>query len=114
MSEFIDTTAPSYNGGVVKKPGDLPHGLLTPPERVRQVLANEKAKQPHVQCAPGFEEKLLNEWTLQYYFEYQTDQVLYRQTPAGPEVLAVGFEEIFARTKGMDPEAMQGLSLWMS
>jgi hypothetical protein len=38
--------------------------------------------------------------------------VLYRQTPEGPEVLAVGFDEIFARTQGMNPEAMKDLETW--
>jgi hypothetical protein len=39
--------------------------------------------------------------------------VLYRQTPAGPEVLAVDFGEIAALTDGMRAEKMAGLKTWM-
>src|SRR5438477_5091939 len=97
-SPFIDRTAPSLQGTHPKLPRDLPHGLLAPPEKVREILAREKARfAPHA-FSPEMEERLLCEWTLQYYFDYLGHEVLYRQTPGGPEVLAVGFEEVFART----------------
>ena len=110
-SQFIDLNAPSLQGGLPKLPKDLPHGLIAPPERVRELIEKERAKHaPEVFAR--HEERLMNEWTLQYYFDYLGHEVLYRITPQGPEVLAVGFEEIFARTNGYDPEAMQGLKTW--
>ena len=84
-----------------------------PPERVRELVANEKAKFPSQIFTPQAEERLLNDWTLQFYFDYLGHEVLYRQTSEGPEVLAVGFAEIFARTNGMDPETMKGLNTWV-
>ncbi len=112
-SQFIDYTAPSLQGPLPKRPEDLPHGLITPPDRVRELVAKEKAKFSPQEFTPAWEERLLNEWTIQYYFDYLGYEVLYRQTPEGPEVLAVGFDEIFARTNGRDSEAFKGLRTWM-
>jgi hypothetical protein len=111
-NDFIDLNAPSLQGGMHRLPQDLPHGLITPPERVRELIEKERAKHPPEVFA-RFEERLLNEWTLQHHFDYLGHEVLYRITPQGPEVLAVGFEEIFARTNGKDPEAMKGLKTWL-
>jgi hypothetical protein len=112
MSDLIDWNAPSLRGGLPRLPRELPHGLLTPPPEVRALIEKERARHPPEAFAKG-EERLLNEWTLQYYFDYLGHEVLYRPTPQGPEVLAVGFDEIFARTNGMAPKAMQGLKTWM-
>jgi hypothetical protein len=113
MAIIIDHNAPSLQGKLPKYPQDLPHGFITPPERVRELVAKEKAKFLPEICTPEAEERILNEWTLQYYFDYLGYEVLYRRTPQGPEVLAVGFDEIFTRTKGMNPEEMKGLTTWM-
>jgi hypothetical protein len=112
-SDFIDYTAPSLQGKLPKRPEDLPRGLLTPPERVRELIDKERAKHPPEMFA-RHEERLLNEWTIAYYFDYLGYDVLYRPTPQGPEVLAVGFDEIFARTEGLKPENMTGLKTWMA
>ena len=45
------------------------------------------------------EERTLNQWTLGYFFDYLGHEVIYRQTPAGPEVLAVGEEEVIQLTR---------------
>ena len=108
-SNFIDQTAPS----LLKLPHELPHGLIKPPEKVHELLAKEKAKHPPEVFTPAEEERVLNDWTLQYYFDYLGYEVLYRQTPNGPEVLAVDFNEIAARTDGMKAENMTGLKIWM-
>jgi hypothetical protein len=110
---FIDHTAPSLQGPLPRRPEELPHGLVVPPERARELVAKEKIKSSPEVFTSEAEERLLSEWTLQYYFDYLGYEVLYRQTPAGPEVLAVGFDEIFAHTRGMDPEAMKGLKTWV-
>ena len=52
----------------------------------------------------------LNDHTLNYYFDYFGHEVSYRETPQGPEVLAVGDEEILALTGGMSLE--EQLKLW--
>jgi hypothetical protein len=112
VSSFIDGNAPSLQGKQPKLPGDLPHGLITPPQLVLDFLEKERAKHPP-ETFDRSRERLLNLWTLGYYFDYLGYEVLYRQTPEGPEVLAVGFEEIMARTNGYDPEAMKGLKTWV-
>ncbi len=55
----------------------------------------------------------MNEWTLQYYFDYLGHEVLYRITPQGPEVLAVGFDEVLAFTKDMPLDERLKLETWM-
>jgi hypothetical protein len=61
-SNIIDYTAPSLQG---KLPRDLPHGLITPPEKVRELIEQERARHPPEAFARA-EARLLNEWTLQY------------------------------------------------
>jgi hypothetical protein len=111
-SDFIDWNAPSLQGKLPKLPQELPHGLITPPQWVREQIEKERAKHP-TEISARVEEQLLNEWTLCYYFDYLGYEVVYRPTPAGPEVLAVGFDEIMARTNRKDPEAMKSLETWI-
>jgi hypothetical protein len=92
-NDFIDHTAPSLQRSLLKRPEDLPHGLLAVPAKVRELIEEERPKHLPEAFAKA-EERLLNDWTLQYYFDYLGHEVLYRATPKGPEVLAVGFEEI--------------------
>jgi hypothetical protein len=112
-SNFIDLQAPSLQGTGPKLPRDLPHGLMPPPERVRELLAGEKARHPPESFSPQTEQRLLNDWTLQYYFDRLGYEVLYRPTPEGPEVLAVGFDEIVALRKGLALEEQLRLQTWL-
>jgi hypothetical protein len=110
-NEIIDWDAPSLQGGYPRRPEDLPHGLLRPPAKVLEMIEGERPKhQP--KAFAGAEMQLTNEWTLQYYFEYLDHEVLYRSTGEGPEVLAVGDEEISALTDGRRLEKMTGLKTW--
>lgn len=111
-SEFIDQSAPSLQGPP-KQPQDLPHGLVEPPDRVREIVDGEKAKFPPEIFTPEAEERLTNDLTLQYYFDYLGYEVLYRSTPQGPEVLAVGYDEILALTNGMSLEERLKLKSWL-
>jgi hypothetical protein len=62
-SDFIDWTAPSLQGKLPQEPADLPRGLITPPEKVRELVEKERAKHPP-EAFDRAEERLLNEWTL--------------------------------------------------
>ncbi len=59
---------------------DLPHGLLTPPPQVRELIEQERARIP-VEAFATAEERLLNEWTVGFYFDGLCQEVLYRATP---------------------------------
>ena len=109
--QFIDFTAPSLQGKLPKLPQDLPHGPIAPPPLVLELIEKERAKHPPEVFARS-EEWFLNDWTLQYYFDYLGHEVLYRATPQGPEVLAVGFDEIRAMTKDMPLEEQLKLETW--
>jgi hypothetical protein len=93
-----------------KPPAELPHGLLPVPAEVRQLVEAERAKRP------GYSDEAwrrsMNLWAVTWYYDGLGQEVLYRETPQGPEVLAVGFEEIRALTDGMKPEKMAGLQTY--
>jgi hypothetical protein len=112
-SYIIDWSAPSLQGGYPRAPETLPRGLISPPDVVRELLAKEKAKhRPEIFDAAA-EERILNEWTLDYYFDYLDHEVIYRQTPDGPDVLAVGDEEVIRLKKTMPLEEQLKLEIWM-
>ena len=111
--QFMDLNAPSLQGGLFRKPEDLPHGKIVPPDLVRETVAQQKAKFPPEIYTPEAEERDLNQFTLQYYFDYLGHEVLFRSTPEGPEVLAVGFDEILALTRKIGPDERQALQTWM-
>jgi hypothetical protein len=110
-SEFIDPNAPSLRGGFPRDPKDLPHGFIPPPQEVREALAREFAK--HSNLSQESKERTLIYWTLAYYFDYLCHEVLYRPTPEGPDVVAVGFDEIFAFRKGMPLEEQLKFKKWL-
>ena len=95
-----------------KPPEELPHGLLTVPAEVRELVGMERAKlRPEVFEAAR--ETLLNDWTVGWYFENLCQRVVYRPTPQGPEVVAVGFEEVFALRKTMPAEEQRKLKEYL-
>jgi hypothetical protein len=94
-------------------PQDMPHGLITPPDLIRKWVAEEKAKFPAHLFDAEQEQRSLNDLTLQFYFESFNYDVLYRSTPDGPEVMAVGHEEIHAFTKDMPLEEQYRFNIWM-
>jgi hypothetical protein len=100
LSFPIQNAAQSLRG---KPPADLPHGLLTPPREVRDLIEQERQKH-RPEAFAGAEERLLNDWTVGWYFDDLCQQVLYRQTPQGPEVLAVGLDEVLALRRAMPAE----------
>jgi hypothetical protein len=112
MSQFLDHTAPALQGTPPRRPAELPHGLLTPPDWVRQLVEEERAKHP-ADVFARHEERLLNERTIGYYFDGLCQEVLYRPTPQGPEVLAVGWDEVHAVKTALPPERLQGLKTFL-
>jgi hypothetical protein len=83
-----------------KPPEELPHGLLTIPPEVRELVEMERAKhRPEVFEAN--QRTFLNDWTVSWYFQNLYQEVTYRQTPEGPEVLAVGFDEALALQRAL-------------
>jgi hypothetical protein len=54
----------------------------------------------------------LNDWTVHWYFDGPGQEVLYRSTPEGPEVVAVGSDEIRTLTDGRKAEKMAGLKTY--
>jgi hypothetical protein len=80
-----------------------PKGLLPVPPEVEAVIAKEEARllyEKGVVPTPAARRRMLDSLTLQYY--YEGFYVAYRPTPQGPEVLAVGHEEIGQLLRGLD------------
>jgi len=78
-----------------KPPEELPHGLITPPKEVREVIEEERQKHPPEVFARE-ELGVLNDWTVDFFFDGLGHEVIYRPTPDGPEVIAVGYDEVSA------------------
>ncbi len=51
-------------------------GSIVPPPEVRELLAKEKAKFPPECWPPATEERILNQWTVGYYFDYLGHEVI--------------------------------------
>src|SRR5438093_448582 len=96
-----------------QRPEALPHGLLVPPEPVLAIVAREKAKFPPDVFTHDVEARMTTDLTLQYHYDGLGHDVVFRDTPQGPEVLAVGVEEIHALRKGLDEGAWRALKTWM-
>jgi hypothetical protein len=110
-----DVAKVRLEGRLPRRPQDLPHGLLKPPQEVIDALAREKAKFPPEIYSREVEERTLNEWTVDYLFGHQLgyfEDILYRPTPEGPEVVAVGTVPILAFTKDMAAEDRAKLKTW--
>jgi hypothetical protein len=91
-----------------KPPEELPHGLLPIPPELRELVERERSKlRPETFAAN--EQAFLNDWTVGWYFEHLYQEVLYRRTPDGPEVVAVGFDEVVALRKTMPVEEQRKL-----
>ena len=95
QQHIVPGVAPPAQGELPGRSEELPHGLLAPPATVREQIEAERAKHPPQNFALH-EERLLNERTVGFYFDGLHREVIYRPTPAGPEVLAVGSDEVFA------------------
>jgi hypothetical protein len=80
---------------------------------VREIVARERAKFAPEIFTPPAEERLANDLTLQETFDGLGYEVAYRSTPSGPEVLAVGYDEILALTKGLSQEARSQIKTWL-
>ncbi len=108
----IDPNASSPHVAVPTPTQDLPHGLLTLPEQVRKLIEQERATFP-VEAFAKAEERLLNEWTMGFYFDGLCQEVLYHPTPQGPEVVAVGCAEVLALKMSAPPEVQRQLKTYL-
>jgi hypothetical protein len=82
-----------------------PRGLLPIPGEVQAIIDKEEARllnENSIVPTPEARQRMVDSFTLQYY--YEGFYVAYRPTSQGPEVLAVGYEEIGRLLSGMDQE----------
>ena len=49
----------------------------------------------------GIKTRTLNLWAVSWYYEGLGQEVIYRETPEGPEVVAVGREEVWGFKRGV-------------
>ena len=113
---FIDQNASLLHPEMLRPVTGLPHGPVAPPERVRQIVAQEEARlvrERQIVPTPEARQRLVNDLTLQYYFDRLGHEVLYRSTATGPEVLAVGLDEITAVRERMPLEEQLNLHTWL-
>src|SRR5260370_2090072 len=114
MSQIIDQNPPGLNGSVHVKLENLHHGLMSPPQIVLEIVAKEELRlrrDHNLIITAEAKERLLADFTIQYHFEPFAVEVAYRPTSLGPEVLAVGPDEISALTTGMSLEERQKIKI---
>lgn len=100
LSFPIHNTALDLKG---KLPSALPHGLLPIPLAAREIVAKRYAQFSPEAFAPYAAEKLCWE-TVCWYYQGLVQEVIYRVTPEGPEVLAVGVDEALALMRRTTPD----------
>jgi hypothetical protein len=100
-SDFIDQEDARRIKEAIEHPERLPRGLVPPPKEIAEQVARDKARlQPYY--TDEAERRQLEFLTLLYY--YQGTTIAYRSTSQGPEVLAVGYEEIGRVLRGKSQE----------
>jgi len=95
-----------------KPPAELPHGLLAVPPEVREFI-EERRTQWSPEVFAKAELGMLNLDTVSWYFDGLNMQVMYRETPQGPEVLAVGRDEVFAFKQRVPRDERKELKTFM-
>jgi hypothetical protein len=111
--QLSEPNSPSIVSNGEGQPQELPRGLISPPQQVRAVVEQQKSKGlPDFFLGEAWQ-RMSDELTLQYYFEDAGKELLYRSTPQGPEVLAIGFDEIQAFVKDMPLEDQLKLQTWI-
>jgi hypothetical protein len=101
------------NGAPPKLPREVLHGLIEPSQRTREIVAREKAKFSPDIFTPQAEARLTNDLTLQETFEGLGYEVAYRITARGPEVLAIGDEEILALARNVSQDERSRIKTWL-
>jgi hypothetical protein len=84
------------------QPAQSPRGLLPTPPLVEQAVAQEVERFPAMTAKA--KQRIRDHFNLQYYFEGQ--EVVYRHTERGVEVLAVGLREIGELLDRLSPEEL--------
>jgi hypothetical protein len=103
-SDLIDLTIPAHDPNFPK-----PRGLLPVPPEVADSVARSDAsllRERGIQVTPEARQRSLDYQTLNWY--YDNSLVLYRRTPQGIEVLAVGSDEISEFLKDHPLETLGG------
>jgi hypothetical protein len=100
-SEIYDLTLPAHDPNIPK-----PRGLLPVPQYVEEFIAQDRARMPQYytdECAQQFR----NYNTLRHW--YEGHYIAWRETPAGVEVLAVGWDEVSKLLDETSPDQRRGV-----
>jgi hypothetical protein len=106
---FFDANAPRFDPTGLRRPEDLPHGLVPPPAEIVAQVARDRARFAPEVYDDAYAKRTLDDWTLAYYFEGL--DVAYRSLPEGVEVLAVGLDEVSAYLRTTPPEQRLGVKV---
>jgi hypothetical protein len=99
--EVYDLTLPAHDPKIPK-----PRGLLPVPPFVEEFIAQERARMPAYYTEESAQ-KCRNYNTLRYW--YEGHYIAWRETPAGVEVLAVGWDEVRKLFDEMTAEQRNGI-----
>jgi hypothetical protein len=100
-SEIYDLTQPAHDPNIPK-----PRGLLPVPPFVEEAIAEDRARMPQ-HFTEEYGQKCRNYMTLHWW--YEGHYIAWRETPAGVEVLAVGWDEVWKLLDGYSPDERRGI-----
>jgi hypothetical protein len=100
-SEIYDLTQPAHDPNIPK-----PRGLLPVPPFVEEAIAQDRAGMEQY-YTDEFAQKCRNYMTLRYW--YEGHHIAWRETPAGVEVLAVGWDEVSKLLRENSAEQRSGI-----
>ena len=94
--EIYDLTQPAHDPNIPK-----PRGLLPVPAWVEEAIAQDRAGMEQY-YTDEYAQKCRNYMTLRWW--YEGHYIAWRETPAGVEVLAVGWDEVSKLLDETSPE----------
>jgi hypothetical protein len=99
-NQFTGQSPGRFNGSGAQRP----RRVVRPPQELVEQVAQDRAKFPPKLYDDSYAKRVLDDWTLAYYFE--GINVAYRSVPEGVEVLAIGDDEIGEFVKGKSQEEL--------
>src|SRR5947207_8122549 len=100
-SEIYDLTQPAHDPNIPK-----PRGILPVPQWVEEAIAQDRAGMEQY-YTEEYAQKCRNYMTLRYW--YEGHYFAWRETPAGVEVLADGWDDVWKLLDGMTVEERDGI-----
>jgi hypothetical protein len=106
----VDGLAPWDPSVPIPQPTESPRGLLPTTDFIAALVDREEKRlllTKNLRITPEAKQRITDTYNLQFYFGGQ--EIAYRETPVGIEVLAAGLQEIRKLLKRVKPAELTGI-----